>query len=415
MQERLYLRGRVWWCWFYDADGVIQRKSTKQRDKTAARAVLREFERQATDPRYAAANATSVHDALERMIENRIQRGRADGTLHMYRVKAGHVRRVFGADTPLSRIDAKKIDGYLATRLAEGAARTTIGKELTTIRAMLKVARRRGEFTGDIAAIMPDGWSLEYRPRQRFLTEPEAQALLAELVSDRQAHVAFILATGARWSESMRARAKDIRLDMGKVKLHGTKTIGADREVPIVAFGWPLLRRVVDLRGTEKGLLFRRWINVRRDLATACKNAKIADVSPNDLRRTPSTWLRQMGVPPSEIAPFLGHVDSRMVERVYGRIPVDALGAVLRARCETVVQAPGQKTALVAPVASPGAPKIDEKTRGNMVPRDGIEPPTRGFSIPPPATRSSLNQADRGKPPRACETVVQAGRRRRGS
>jgi hypothetical protein len=43
-------------------------------------------------------------------------------------------------------------------RLAEGACRNTVKKELTTIRGMLKVAKRRGEFPSDIGAVMPEGF-----------------------------------------------------------------------------------------------------------------------------------------------------------------------------------------------------------------------------------------------------------------
>jgi hypothetical protein len=49
---------------------------------------------------------------------------------------------------------------------------------------------------------------------------------------------------------------------------------------------------------------------------------KIKPCSPNDLRRTCATWLRQDGAPPDLIAPVMGHVDTRMVERVYGRLPL---------------------------------------------------------------------------------------------
>lgn len=35
--------------------------------------------------------------------------------------------------------------------------------------------------------------------------------------------------------------------------------------------------------------------------------------------------LPVIGAPPELIAPVLGHVDNRMVERVYGRLPVEDL------------------------------------------------------------------------------------------
>jgi integrase len=380
--ERLYKRGRVWWCWYYDKAGVCHRVSTKQRDKEAARLALRQFERTAADPRYAAENATTIDAALRRLVAHRKERERAEGTIKMYETKAGHIRRILGKDTPLAHVDARAVDRFVSTRLSEGAAHSTLGKELTTLRATLKVAKRRGEFTGDIDEVMPDAWSIKYKPRTRFLTAPEAQALIAELLPDRGAHVCFLLATGARWSESLRARAADINTTHGEVRMRGTKTEAAARTIPIVAFGWPLLERALEVRGGSGGPMFRPWTNVRHDLAAACARAGIAPVTPNDLRRTAATWLRQLGAEPSLIAPFLGHTDSRMVERVYGRMPVETLGSALRDRCETIVKREGQKTSRRAPVAKATEVAKPRNHKVSSVPRDGIEPPTRGFSIP---------------------------------
>ena len=117
----------------------------------------------------------------------------AEGTLDCYRVRAGHLTRILGASLTLHEVTARKVDAFIDQRLDEGASRNTIHKELTVLRATLKVAKRRGEFPGDIAAIMPDQFSSEYKPRERHQTPGEAQALLAELEPDRAARVAFIL------------------------------------------------------------------------------------------------------------------------------------------------------------------------------------------------------------------------------
>ena len=191
------------------------------------------------------------------MLVDRDQRGRAKGTLDMYRVKAGHVIRLLGAATSLARVDARAVDAFIEMRLAEGAARSTIQKDLVTIRAMLKVAKRRGEFRGEVAGVMPDGFEAGYRPRSRFLAETEASRLLGELTADRAARVAFILATGARWGETDRVQRADVDRVRGVVFLRGTKTEGAPRVVPIVGWGHPLLARRTLRRGGERGTVPR--------------------------------------------------------------------------------------------------------------------------------------------------------------
>ncbi len=75
---------------------------------------------------------------------------------------------------------------------------------------------------------------------------------------------------------------------------------------------------------------------------------------------------------------MLGHADSRMAERVYARLPPDLLRDLLAEFCQ-----PAAANAL------PEAGKDEHSWHSaaarlplEMVPRGGIEPPTRGFSVP---------------------------------
>jgi hypothetical protein len=157
------------------------------------------------------------------------------------------------------------------------------------------------------------------------------------------------------------------------------------------------------------GLLFRPWANTRRDLNEACARAAKAalaahltaagrklealgkseqasltarcafpSVSPNDLRRTYATWLRQHGTEPHLIAVALGHTDSRMAERVYGRVPIESLGRMLADRvgdCSAFVANTGGSERLEQHIG-----QLDHANFPvNLVPRDRIELPTRGF------------------------------------
>jgi hypothetical protein len=153
------------------------------------------------------------------------------------------------------------------------------------------------------------------------------------------------------------------------------------------------------------------WGNCRRDLAEACVRAsrkalaahlkaealdwdalppnqqqalkaeyEVGPVTPNDLRRTYATWLRQHGVEPHLIGVALGHRDSRMTERVYGRVPVDSLGERLAERvgdCSAYVANTRGAERSVRQMGRSDRSKTPAKT----VPRDRIELPTRGFSI----------------------------------
>lgn len=246
---------------------------------------------------------------------------RSEGTVDFYEGKLGHVLRLFGATAMPSDITPANVDRYLARRRSEGAINSTLGKELTAIEQLCRVAQRRGAYPGRIEALRPVSFSVNYRPRERWLTRTELTDLLAELEPHRAAHVAFIVATGARWSESLRAQAEHVLDD--RIHILGTKTEAADRWIPILTAMRPLLER------STYRLPFAAWGNVRRDLAVACRRCGIEPVTPNDLRRTTASWCAEAGVQADHTAKLLGHASVKMVLRVYGRIRPDLLGKLI--------------------------------------------------------------------------------------
>jgi len=321
--------GEVWYARIPGRYGRYVRKSTKCRDRKAAQAVAREFERQYADPSYAASHAATLHDVARHFVQAVTDRGRATGTLAMYEVKIGHLRRVIGTDTKVGDVTARTVDDYIATRREEGASASTIGKELTALRGILKVAKRRGEFTADVAAVMPVQWSSGYKPRRRFLSVDETGRLLAALPPHRAAMVAFMVATGAEWGAAQRAQREDVAADLSSCFLRGTKRSSRERTAPITTLEQRFLLAFALVNADGADRLFSRWGNVRRGLQVACAKAGIAPCSPNDLRRTFGKWLRALGVAPNLIGAAMGHADSRMVERVYGRLTPEELSKLL--------------------------------------------------------------------------------------
>jgi hypothetical protein len=122
------------------------------------------------------------------------------------------------------------------------------------------------------------------------------------------------------------------------VRLRGTKTKKSAREVPVLGvartlLAWSLAAAWSPERGPDP--IFPRWASVRRDLHAACARAGIAAISPNDLRRTFATWAQKSGAGNDLVAQMMGHTDTRMVERVYGRMSSEDVARLLRARIAT--------------------------------------------------------------------------------
>ena len=395
--NRIYKRARSpWWqAEWYDADGRRHQRSTRTDDRIAALALLRQWERSAADPTRAASAETTLREALEALQELRAQEAAAGrkstATVTFVTKKAGHPLRIFGEHAKLSAVTAKNVDAYIARRRTEGASDSTVHKELVVLRGACALAARRGRWTGDVAKVFPRGFSPAYTPKTRWLPPTEVEKLLEELTPparpeswDRAALVAFVVATGAEWSAVGRARAEDVDFGNGYVRVRGSKNALRDRRVPIV-FTWQVQLLTFALeraRGTREGLLFRPWLNVRRALHRACELAKIEPCSPHDLRRTFGHWVRGEGAQPATVGAALGHRDGRMAERVYAALEPWELAAALRRESGasvTKVSGTDRSSAHPAHSAHSENPSVFAE---KSVPRDGIEPPTRGFSIP---------------------------------
>ncbi len=320
MSARIFKRGDIWFAWVPRLGGGTRKVTTHCTDKKAAEKRAAELEREALDPAHAASNRAATIDACEGFLASRVSRGRAEGTLHHYRVKLGHIVRLM--PERLGDVDAAACEHFIAKRLSEGAAQTTVKKELRALGATLRHACRMGLYTRHVEAVIPE-LADTYQPRERFLAPLELVALVNALPPERAAQVVFIVATGARWGESERAQRQDV--DGHMVAMRGTKTKRAKGTVPVpptlrLALAWSLEHA----SGADGQPLFASWTNVRRDLMNACAAIGIEPVTPNDLRRTFATWLRISGVTTDLIGAALRHTTSRMAELCYGRIkPAD--------------------------------------------------------------------------------------------
>jgi hypothetical protein len=117
MSYTLRKRGNTWHADCVDRDGRRHRTTTGQTDKRRADIVAAEWFRKLGDPTYRAADATTIRSAAESLIEELRQAGRSKATIeHFYRIKLSHIARVLGEDTPLAKIERRKVQGYIIQR-----------------------------------------------------------------------------------------------------------------------------------------------------------------------------------------------------------------------------------------------------------------------------------------------------------
>lgn len=385
--ERLFLVGRTWHTWVYVdiGKGKFKRvkRTTKCRSKVAARVVAAQLEQAAANPASVAQAAYTLEEALFDVTQKKREDAKAGkksvATVEFYLAKSKVIVSILGNHLPLTSLGdtAAVLEGYVSKRRQGDTQDTTIYKEMVVIRSALKWARKRGKWSGDLAAVLPE-LSNNYKPRKRWSRPAQLNVLLGELGADNAARAAFIVATSAELGATDRAKDDDVTMRM--VHLRGTKRETRLRDVPIVTT-WQraLLEYSLQYARGRAGKMFAHGPEeFRSSLRYACRRAGLPHLSPNDLRRTCSTWLRAAGARLENIAPLMGHADTRMLERVYDGTTPEQLGTLLSLDLglDTVW------TDAAEPAATNEIGETSEpRNYSVLVPGTGIEPVTRGFSI----------------------------------
>lgn len=380
---RLRKRGGVWHVRYWEQGARVER-STKCTDRRAAEKIAAQWERDAADPHHARTRDATLNDAFALLLAHRREAAEAHPpraslrTVKFYAEKAGHWVRILGDGFRLVDLTSAVVRKFISQRRSEWAndGRTkrisdhTIAKELVALRASLKVAKVEGLWKGDVTEILPVGFSPGYMPKSRWLPPDEIQRLLTALEPDQAARVAFIVATSAEWGATVRAERADVsETPEGTfVLLRGTKRSTRWRTVPIVTQEQKgLLAYALKHAAGTDGKLFLPWNSYLHSIWWACKRAGIERCSPNDLRRSFTQWMRQAGVSAELVAPMMGHTDTVMVQRVYGRLDAVSLGRRVRSDlCPTGAPPESEKDAEFADSADQSSTTSPQETQGEV-------------------------------------------------
>ena len=323
VKERLYLRNKTYWCWYYDADGRLIRETTKCTDRTAARAVLKRKEQEAQGATPSRREYVALGDVLD-ALEERVEENTSPDNTHFVKSKCKQLRDGLGKDRDVHSLRKEHLKSYATARLAvptglkteKTICRYTVSRELKVLYQAIKHANKEGLCRVDITPLRVE-FSAPYVPRKRWLSRDEYTAILEASPEHRRLWIIIATYTGARASEVESLAWEDIRGDT--IHIRGTKTPKSDRNVPL----HPALAEALGKK--KKGVLTPPWPNVQRDLRATCKRLGIDAATPNDLRRTFASWLLQAGVSNSVVAELLGHATTQLVDMTYGRLSAQSL------------------------------------------------------------------------------------------
>ncbi len=338
---------------------------------------------------------------------------RANGRKSLDRVEdaVDHLREFF-AGCRAHAISTERTVAYVRHRQDQKAANATINRELAALKRMFRL----GEKAGKVVRRPYIDMLQEHNARTGFFERSEFDAVLAHLPADLRAVFEIAYITGWRVKSEILTR-QWIHVDFrsGWLRLEPGETKNDEgRQFPLT----PDLRAVLERQrnrtvAEEKttgavipGMFHRSGRPIksfRRAWVSACKKAGIPERIPHDFRRTAVRNLERAGVPRSTAMKMVGHrtesiyrryaiVDEAMLKE--GAVKLQTLHDAQRGPASNVVSLVdvtrsrrlGSSTGRVA---GRTRGKIGRGARGksstyeekNMVGRDGMEPPTPGFSV----------------------------------
>jgi integrase len=412
--SRIFKRGDTYYGDYVDRQGRRQRPSLHTGDRAVAKARLRDLELATTDSGPNTEPTQPLADALDYFTDITCA-AKPQGTRSSYQQKARHLSRLLGS-IMLDALTRENVERYIAERLNDDKAHPhTVHKELVVLRGTLKAAQERKLYHGSVDVVPK--FKHDYQPRRTYLTPAQFMLLTEHLVpaphpnasedtrrasEERRAkrilYCILIAFASPRKGELEALDWSGVDLARNRIQIPKGKTVG--RTIAIA----PELRPWLELFGERagwRGAVVDPWLNAIRDLGKACKRAGITRVTRNDLRRTFASWLVQARESLFVVATLLGHSSTRMVEKVYGRLDEMTLASAVAKLPAGFSPAPTACASFVPDTAARGG---TDGTSGTtlaqaaitnsvensvdsavlLVPRDGVEPPTRGFSVPIP-------------------------------
>jgi integrase len=210
----------------------------------------------------------------------------------------------------------------------------TVNRFLAVLSHAFSVAIKEWEWTKENPVLRVRKMQ-EPSGRIRFLSDEERKRLLKVCMESNSRYlfpiVVLALSSGARKSEILGLRWRDVDFERNQVVLHETKN-KERRTFPLRGMALDLVSALDEAKATD-GFLFPGKnpnvpYDIRRPWENALKKAEFQDFKFHDLRHSAASYLAMTGASLVEIAAILGHKTLRMVKR-YTHLSDDHMGDVV--------------------------------------------------------------------------------------
>ena len=275
-------------------------------------------------------------------------RRRSLGTL---KSQIKNLTRHFGLDLPAD-ITSDRVDHYIVSRRAEGAADQTINNELAALSAMYRCARDR---TPPLMTYKPRIEKIKgiKNVRQGFFEHDAFLSVLGKLPERYQPFAHFLYLTGTRKREAANIERRQVDWNGRVIKLEQTQTKngraahaadrGSDRgggQDRMAARRFAHTEIVPRRRASDK---FRRRVAVHEGVGRRVHRGGAAGPAGHDLRRTAIRNLLRGGNDPITVMNISGHRGMSVLERYDMRGEADLIAAPKSCRPISIRRAVNRK------------------------------------------------------------------------
>ena len=416
----------VWYVATYDP---VKRKtilrSTKTTEEVAAQKVLASYilghDNQQTHSQAAAGAIEAQNEAvtLANVLDEYTGSIARQPSAEQARYTRAHMTAHFGESFDVRQLNFETQEAYLDHRIDAGVKASTVDRELSVLRAALY---HFSEQYPHHLPVVPKIYSPEREDnsRKRWLTPEELAALLNATKSPHiRLFILLGITTGARPDAILDLKWDAIDFNAKRIHLNPNGRAQTSKHRPVMPLQdvlWTELRQAWEnevalaqvSRSRTKGRPTSGYVvsyggyplaSIKKAFARTVAIAGLGrDVVPYTLRHTAASWLAQAGVPLVEISAFLGHSDTRMVERHYVHLHPDYKEKASKAIAENM------KAAGITPQLRPrkkaGAKGMSAKSLKAMVGVAGIEPTTPSMSTK--CSPAELHAQCHGEGPDAC-------------
>lgn len=316
----VYRRGNVYWVRF-QANGHHIRRSAHTSKKAEATAFLQRLMAEYAAKARGDRPRHLYPEALERFL---VEASIKPKTKACYESSDRACRPTFG-HRHIDEIDRKTIAEFVSARKLTGVSDTTIRRDLAFLSSMCSMAIRWAWLDTNPVTAFNKRTLKESRPRTRFLTHAEYEALLATAADHVRPAITLAVETGLRKEELFGLTVAAIDLRRREITLDQTKA-GVPRRVPLSDNAITTIKELLSQTGrprTASHLFAKsdggRYGDVKKGFNAACRRAKVSGVRWHDLRHTFASWFVQAGGDLYHLSRILGHATVQMTTR-YGHL-----------------------------------------------------------------------------------------------